>query len=156
MRKEYFFIKKITNVMLFLFCWLAMSSNIANDQSDELSVITNSETQINELPFKELKTILRGEKQRWKDGTKISLAMMKTNTAVGGIVSKKVYEMTADQLNKYWLALVFQGKATAPVFFDSEDEVKAYVLRTKGALGVISYDGIKNDKVVLIDGKKYF
>lgn len=123
---------------------------------DQLAVVINGEAKVTELKMQELKTVLKGEQQRWKDGSKVMIALMKTSSSVGSTISQRVYGMSGDALNKFWLALVFQGKATAPVFFESENDLKAYVAKTKGAIGVISAATLQSEKSILIDGKKSF
>ena len=144
--------KLLKNVCIFLFsiCFCSF------EQQMDFAVIISPETAITEMTFNDLKIVLKGEKQRWKDNTKIMIAMMKSSSPTGNDISKKVYGMSGDAINKYWLALVFQGKATAPVFFESESELKAYVSKTKGAIGVISANAVGNEKSILIDGKKVF
>ena len=108
------------------------------------------------LTFNELRAVLKGEKQRWKDGTKITLALMKSSTPVGSLVSKKVFFMTDEQLNKYFLALVFQGKISAPVFFETETELSNYISLHEGAIGVVGSEIKNKGKIILIDGKENF
>jgi ABC-type phosphate transport system substrate-binding protein len=65
--------------------------------------------------------------------------------------------MTGDQLNKFWLALVFQGKAKAPVFYGSSTDVENYVTQNPGAIGVVEAGyTLKSGHVVTIDSKKTF
>jgi hypothetical protein len=92
--------------------------------------------------------------QRWSNGTKISIALMKTTTPAGETTSKKIYGMTSDQLNKFWLALVFQGKAKAPAFFSSVSELENYIAQTPGAIGIVEETQDVKTKPLLIDGKK--
>lgn len=150
--------KKLVSVSLI--CLLLMGILFFNSSSlfaqTPLSVIVNSESAPADMSFAELKTILKGEQQRWKDDSKIMVALMKSSSAIGSDIVKKIYGMTADGFNKYWLSLVFQGKATAPVFFESENDLKMYVEKTKGAIGVITPTIAVNDKSILIDGKKIF
>jgi hypothetical protein len=108
------------------------------------------------LTFSELRSVLRGEKQRWKDGTKITLALMKSSTPLGAQITQKVFYMTDKELNKYFLALVFQGKISPPVFFDSETELSNYVSQNEGAIGVIGTEIRNKGKIILIDGKTNF
>lgn len=91
---------------------------------------------------------------RWPDGTKVIIALLKSSTPIGVSTSKKIYNMSANELNKYWLALVFQGKADAPNFFNSESELEDFVSQTNGAIGVITRP-TANNKVILIDGKRF-
>ena len=89
-----------------------------------------------------------------RSGRRISIALMKASTPTGEATFKKVYGMSGDEVNKYWLALVFQGKAKAPVFFNTATELETYISQTPGAIGIIEESGEVKSKPVLIDGKK--
>ncbi len=118
-----------------------------------LVVISNDKGAPAEMKMSLLKSTLKGEKQRWANGTKVIIALMKSNTPIGENTSKKIYNMSANELNKYWLALVFQGKADAPNFFNSESELAAFVGQTQGAIGVVGRES-EDARPVLVDGKK--
>ena len=87
-----------------------------NSQDNQLIIVGNAESVPSEMGMNQLKSILKGEQMRWNDGSKVSIALMKTNTPIGSRTCEKVYNMTANELNKYFLALVFQGKITRPSF----------------------------------------
>jgi hypothetical protein len=53
-----------------------------------------------------------------------------------------------------FLALVFQGKGEAPIFFETQRELQAFVKQTPGAIGIVESTAIFRDKVLNIDGKK--
>ena len=74
-----------------------------------LAVIANGKGIPNEMKLPQLKSTMRGEKLRWPDGSKVIIALLKSSTPIGVVTSKKIYNMSANELNKYWLALVFQG-----------------------------------------------
>ncbi|HEX8461005.1 MAG TPA: hypothetical protein VF623_06230, partial [Segetibacter sp.] len=120
-----------------------------------LSVIANQKGSPAALSSNEMKSVFRGEKQRWNNGTKVVIALLKTNNPVGLSICKKIYDMKPDELNKYWLALVFQGKASAPFFFNSIPELQAFVSQNSGAIGIIDEPANTGDiKTVTVDGKK--
>ncbi|WP_201980707.1 hypothetical protein [Hymenobacter rubidus] len=119
-----------------------------------LVVIGNSKGVPSEMKMVQLKSTMRGEKLRWPDGSKVTIALLKSNTPIGVNTSKKIYNMSANDLNKYWLALVFQGKADAPNFFNSEAELEEFVSQTNGAIGVVNQPSA-NSKTIVIDGKKF-
>lgn len=132
-----------------------MAFNIFSLKAQEkISIIGNSKGVPVTMTEKELKVVLRGEKQRWSDGTKIVIALMKTNTPVGQITSKRIYNMSGDELNRFWLALVFQGKTSAPTFFNSMSELESFVAQTPGAIGVVQHAAGNEGKLIAIDGKK--
>jgi hypothetical protein len=132
-----------------ILCHLSASSQDLN-----LVVIANGKGIPTEMKLAQLRSTMRGEKLRWPDGTKVVIALLKSSTPIGVDTSKKIYNMSANELNKYWLALVFQGKADAPNFFNSERELEEFVSQTNGAIGVITHP-TANNKIILIDGKKF-
>ena len=120
------------------------------------AVLANPQAGVTNMKYSEFISIMKGEKSYWKNGNKVSIALLKTSTKAGEAIAKSVYGMTGDELNKYWLSLVFQGKAAAPFFFDTESDLKSFVARTNGAIGIITAESVDdNDKCVLIDGKKF-
>jgi ABC-type phosphate transport system substrate-binding protein len=148
--------KKILLSFIVIASILSLSSATSADEPS-IMVIANEKGAPASLTMKELKSIFKGEKQRWKDGTKISIAFMKSSTPVGSATSNKVLKMSGDQLNKFWLALVFQGKAKAPFFYGSASEVENYISQNAGAIGVVEAGyQVKGVKVLSIDGKKSF
>jgi hypothetical protein len=136
---------------LLLICLWGPAPARAQDMS--LVVIGNGKGVPSEMKLAQLQSTLRGEKLRWPDGSKVTIALLKSNTPIGTTTSRKVYNMSANELNKYWLALVFQGKADAPNFFASEAELEEFVSQTNGAIGVVSHPPASG-KTILIDGKK--
>ena len=144
---RYFLLKCFVVAALFL-CAPAKSYG-----QETLTVIGNAKGAPAELKMMQVQSILRGEKQRWGDGTKVVIALMKTNTPLGIMTSKKIFNMSPDQLNKYWLGLVFQGKADAPSFFNSMNELEAFVAQTPGAIGITAQPPT-NGKTIIVDGKK--
>ena len=126
---------------------------VAKAQDGTLTIIAHSKGAPSEMKFNALKSVLKGEKERWPDGSKVVIALMKTNTTIGSTTSQKIYNMTADELNKYWLALVFQGKGHAPVFFTSTTDLENFISQTPGAIGVtgVSSGSARN---ILVEGKK--
>ncbi len=148
--------KKLQYLTTLLVLFVGLLTMSFKDDDVAIAVVANEKGAPAALTMKFLKSVVQGDKQRWPDGTKISLAFMKTNTPVGSATAKKLMGMNGDQFNKYWLALVFQGKAGAPMFFNSVQELEAYVSTTPGAIGII--DGNQNSKLrsISVDDKKSF
>ena len=133
---------------------ILLIANIAHAQQDSLTVIANHKGAPKAMSFKELKAVFKGEKKRWRDGTKIVITLMKTSTPAGAMTTKKVYQMATDELNRYWVTMVFRGQAKAPRSVDSEEELVKFVTKTPGAIGVVSSGPIDSSTTrVSIDGK---
>jgi hypothetical protein len=124
-------------------------------QSQVLSVIANQKGSPTNLSWNELKSVFMGEKLRWGNGTKIVVALLKTNNPLGIAVCKRIYDMDPDELNKYWLGLVFQGKVSAPFFFNSVSELQNFISQNPGSIGIIDQSvNIANVKTLVVDGRK--
>lgn len=125
------------------------SSDIAVFQYEGLTVIANSGSTPESVTQKEFDKIIHGEQQRWKTGQNVSIALLKTNNSIGLKTAELVFDMSSNELNKYWLGLVFEGKSKAPEFFNSEEDLINYVAITPGAVGIIS-SSTKTSKVTMI------
>jgi ABC-type phosphate transport system substrate-binding protein len=136
---------------------LIFSHLFARAQNEMLIVISNKKGAPEELKMTELKSIMMGERQRWKDGNKIKIALMKPSTQTGNSTCKKIYDKNGDEVKKFWLGLVFQGKADAPVFFNSESELNTFVSENEGAIGIVEiFVNTPDIRMVSIDGKREF
>lgn len=144
---------RIYKFMLYSLLGLSLPAGALFAQEDQLIIVGNASSVPSEMDMNQLKSILKGEKLRWNDGSKVSLALMKTSTPVGTETCEKLYNMTANELNKYFLALVFQGKVKAPTFFNSTNELEAYVAETPGAIGVVRQPSEKMLKIIRVNGK---
>jgi hypothetical protein len=138
------------------FLILAFYAGVYTDtQSVGLTVIGNPKGPPAQLRVSELRSIFLGERQRWRNGNKILIALMRPHTEVGKNTCEKLYDMTGDELKKFWLAQVFQGKAEAPVFFNTIAELQAFVAENPGAIGIIDQSPpLPSTVVILVDGKK--
>ena len=143
-------------ILNFSFCLLFGLVNINSifGQNELLMIVGNAKSVPMEMDMDQLKSVLKGERLRWSDGSKVVIALMKTNTPIGANTCKKLYNMSGNELNKYFLALVFQGKAKAPTFFNSVNDLESYVAQTPGAIGVLQDANDDIIKTITVDGKK--
>jgi hypothetical protein len=93
-------------ILLALLSLTAAQTIQAQDQA--IMVIANDKGAPAAMTMKELKSVMLGEKQRWADGTKVSIAFMKANTSVGSSTAKKIMGMTGDQLKKLRSSMAVQ------------------------------------------------
>lgn len=139
---------------LWIICIIIGLTPALHAQSVDLAVIGHPESVPQEMDLNELRSIMKGERLRWDNGTSVKIALMKTNTVVGSETSEKIFNMSANELNKYFLAMVFQGKVKAPAFFTSESELENYVQRTPGAIGVLSRAANQGLPIIVIEGNE--
>ena len=134
-----------------------LAGNPSNEEVAEatLSVVINQDQVLETEMSKEvLLQRLKGETLYWPDQTKIRLALMKSTTPTGKQIAEKLMEMELPEFDKHYLELVFQGKIDAPKFYSSEEDLRAYVKTTPGAIGIVSKDNVSGLLVAIIDGEK--
>lgn len=137
-------------------CLLALSI-IVKCQVETLTIICNQNGAPAAMKFTELKSVMKGERQRWTSGQKVSIALMKTSTPIGKNTAQLIYNMSGDALLKYWLGQAYQGSAHAPKFFNTTSELENFVAENPGAIGVVDQPIANNEiKIISIDGKTQF
>lgn len=105
---------------------------------EDLVIIAHSGVQLYGLESKQFERIIFAEESSWPDGKKVHIGLMKTSQELGSKVADQVFEMSTREFDKYWLALVFEGRGQAPEFFTSEADLVRYVSRQEGAVGIVS------------------
>ena len=145
---------RLYRLTFFLLLLLVQGRPPAHAQSPNLVIIGNGRGVPTEMNLGQFKAAMRGEKLRWPDGSKVVIALLKPSTPTGQNTSKKIYNMSANELNKYWLALVFQGRADGPNFFSSEADLAEFVAQTPGAIGVVTQP-VPTSKTVIVEGRKF-
>jgi len=144
--------RKILSILLLLCIGL-----VAFSQETTLTVISNTKGAPSTMKMSELKSVMKGERQRWNDGTKVSIYLMKTVTPLGKSTCEKVYNMSGDKLRRFWLGLTFSGKADAPIFCNSAEDLESQVSQNPGSIGIIEKSaGSTGTKTILIEGKVSF
>ncbi len=141
-------------IVIYVATVVGLIVNEVQAQESGLVVVGNSQSVPAELRMDELTSILMGEKQRWDNGKKIEIALMKTNTPIGNDTCARVFHMSGNDLNKHFLALVFQGKGEAPTFFTSARDLEEFVLNNEGAIGILDEASNQSTKIIIVDGKK--
>jgi len=141
--------------LLFFFAF-AITGFSVKAQEKALIAIANHTGAPASMKLSELKAVLTGEKDRWKSGNRILVALMKTNTPLGKQIAEAVFDMSPDELNRHWLGLVFQGKAQAPSFFNSVAELENFVSQNPGAIGISGRQPASEEiRIIQIDGQKH-
>src|SRR5664279_3285227 len=143
-------------VKYFLLC-IAMLCFSSSRAQDNLVAIGNQTGVPAEIKMSELKAVFRGEKQRWSDGTKVVIAMIKTTSPLGNAISEKIYSMNGDEVRGFWAGISFAGKFDPPNVFNTEAEVEAFVSQNPGAIAILDRVNVTPEvKTVLVGGKKTF
>jgi hypothetical protein len=131
---------KLNLTILFL---LSCFASFGQTAFNEIAIVQNK-TGFSNGRLKDVQNVFSGKYSQWpltKETTTIVLPSSKCASAK--ISAAVIYKSSVKDVQKYWLSLVFQGRANPPVFLDSDAEIIAYVLKTPGAIGVIAAESRK-------------
>jgi hypothetical protein len=102
----------------------------------DVKVIANSSVSVSSLSMDELKRVFLLTKSTLEDGSRVEPVIAKG--PVHEAFLKEYIGKTDSALQTFYRSLVFTGKGTMPKSLASDDDVTAYVAKTKGAIGYIS------------------
>jgi hypothetical protein len=122
--------------------------------SEDLAVVVNKSTFAVLETMNGLRQAFLGERSRWPDGKKLVAAMLGPGHAEFAETLKLVCGMSQDDYKKYLLQADFAGKTlTVPKQFDTPAAVKAFVMATPGAIGILNMSDVDDSvRQLRIDG----
>ncbi len=99
--------------------------------------VVANEIGVPELTAAQVRAIFRGDRSLWSTGQAVTVVLPSGRVPYADDFSRSVLGMSRDAMQRYWLGLVFQGRAAPPVHLASAAEIIAYVERTPGAIAVV-------------------
>jgi len=87
------------------------------------------------LKEQEVKDAFKAKNNFWPNGKSLTVCLPETNSSDAADVSRKIYSKTVSEVQKFWLSQVFQGRSRSPMFFETDEEMIAYIAKTPGAIG---------------------
>jgi TonB family protein len=112
----------------------------------DVKVIANPSVNTEAISANEIKSVFLGERNSLRDGTHVEPVLSRGGLAHAAFL-KDYLGQNDDALQNYYRTLVFTGKGSMPKALHSDEEVVAYVARTRGAIGYVSatatLDGVK-------------
>lgn len=85
----------------------------------------------------ELIQIFKGKYNLWPNNEQVVIVLPSSKHESVETISKHLYNSTKEAMMKYWLSLVFQGRANPPVFLESDAGIISYIESNPGAIGII-------------------
>lgn len=103
----------------------------------ELSVIGNK-TGMAQMNAQQARNLFRAKTTTWPNKLSVTIALPSPKSSSSELVARIIYGTRPSAVQKFWLSLVFQGRATPPNFFDTDQELIQFIQRTPGSIGVVS------------------
>ena len=102
-------------------------------------IIANPSVKADSISAAELKGVFLEERTSLSDGSRVEPVLSKGGSAHETFVKQYLGRSDSD-LQLYYQSLVFTGKGSVPKSISSDAEIAAYVAKTRGAIGYVSYD----------------
>ncbi len=118
--------------------FVLLLQGFADGQSMEKIHLVGNKTGLSSVNRKQMRDIFRGTQSIWKTGEQVIVVMPSGKSDLAPQFSESILQMSYPAVQKFWLALVFQGRASAPVFLNNSIEILDYVKRNPGAIGVVN------------------
>jgi ABC-type phosphate transport system substrate-binding protein len=129
--------RKITIIIALVFSITSGGKLFAQPTMTGVTVIGNK-IGFSTNTSKEIKQVFRGKYANWSTNNQVIIVLPASKSTSAEVVASSIYGNTVSGVQKYWLSLVFQGRANPPVFLDTDEEIINYVKKTVGAIGVVS------------------
>ena len=123
--------------LIFVCVVLMRSATFAQQLSLDGLMLIGNKTGLTSINRKQMNGIFRGTQSIWKSNEEVVVVMPSSKAEFAEQFAASVLQMSHSALQKYWLALVFQGRANAPVFLNSSSEIIEYVKKNPGAIAVV-------------------
>jgi ABC-type phosphate transport system substrate-binding protein len=113
-------------------------------------VVIGNATGLQTCDRERARDIFRGGQTLWPTGESAKVVLPSARADFSEAFARGVLDLSRTAMQRYWLALVFQGRARPPVFLNTAGEMVAYVRTTPGAIAMVpaGTPGIPADLVI--------
>tara|TARA_B110000495_G_C22661681_1_gene391595 strand:+ start:90 stop:551 length:462 start_codon:yes stop_codon:yes gene_type:complete len=133
-----------SNITVFVtvaFLLLINGNCFGQNYSSRISILGNS---IDEKTYtaSDINGILKGKFSSWKNGNGVIIILRLNDDEESQHLAQQIYNKSITGVKKYWLGIVFSGRANSPLFADSNEEVLSLLKKNIGAIAVlVDYKG---------------
>jgi len=110
--------------------------NVSIIHAQHLAVHKSNKLQ--SLSISTVRAIFSMRLQKWPDGTPIKVFVLQGSAPGHKQFCKRILGIFPYQLQQAWDRLVFSGKAPAPVFLNSEEDMRKRIAQTPGSIGYLT------------------
>ncbi len=103
----------------------------------DIVIVTNSSVDTQSMTKQQLKSVFLGQRIKWDNNQRIKVAILKKTDLHKKFV-RSFTQKSPSQFHAWWKRMLFTGKGSPPIRFDSEEKLIEYIAKTKGAIGYIS------------------
>ena len=138
-------------ICAFLSLWLSTFTVFAQtkEKTEDFWVIGNS-TQLETISFDELTRVFRAQLEYWDNNTMSEVILHQSKSMDATKTAQLFYDGSIRNMQRFWLTMVFSGRARSPKYLDNHQEIVDYVRNTPGSIAIV-YDrtGIEDLEIQL-------
>ena len=134
-------------IILTFFSYLNL---FAQNNWENVTVIGNS-VGFDKIDKANIKKVFLGNVNNWPNDNNTIVVLPSTKYSSADDLTKLIIGKSHNITRRYWLSIVFQGRANPPIYMDNNQKIIEYVNQTKGSIAVlINYRGekLKNEIIV--------
>lgn len=121
---------------------LTLLSHFTTAQSGDINTVVIIGNTIGTVSMKKnsLINVFKGRLDSWNNNATVKIVLPSQKNESATLTAKVIYGTSVKGMQKFWLSLVFQGRANPPIFLDSDEEIIRYVQKNPGSIGIIPKD----------------
>lgn len=113
-----------------------LTGNKLSAQSSDL-VFFGNEIGAAEMSYDRIVEYYKAKSAYWDNNKAVTICLPGTKSPDAEKICSLIYKKSVRDVQKFWLSIVFQGRAKSPMFFERDEEMIEYVKKTPGAIGVL-------------------
>ena len=117
---------------------LCLSANALGQSWNSGYVLIGNDVPKKSFSKGEVKSVFKGEWTSWSNGASVVVVLPGSKSPFAFECAKNILGTSVQGMQKFWLSLVFQGRANPPVFVDSPQDALQFVKYNKGAIAVVN------------------
>lgn len=121
-----------------LFLILCLTANVWSQIWSPSYVLIGNDVPKKSFSKAEVKSVFKGEWTSWSNGASVVVVLPGSKSPFASEFSKNILGTSVQGMQKFWLSLVFQGRANPPVFVDNPQDALQFVKYNKGAIAVVN------------------
>lgn len=139
--------KKLLSTFIVL---LTLTISYGQTLAPDAQIIAN-DIGMEDITLSQLRGALRGELSQWPSKHPVMVVLHSTSLDECSLTASFVVNSPRPStLQKFWMGLVFGGRATPPVFAKSQKELIETIQSTPGSLGLVYGVNPPQDLIILI------
>jgi len=138
--------KLLTTFVVFIAVTICYGQSLAPN-----ALVIANEIGMEEITLKQLRGALRGELSMWPSKHPVTVVLHSTSLDECSLTASYIVNSPRPAtLQKFWMGLVFGGRATPPIFEMSQKKLIEKIQSTPGSVGLVYGVNPPQDLIILI------